>query len=118
MTIRAVLELGYPTESMPEVLDIALWCMRQRVKRFNRDGLEGLRDKPKPGRSIAKSTSSCRTRISTCWNRLQIVKKTVHFTKDLTHNQILERANVLRTAYTLNELCCVAIGSSQPAEYG
>ena len=118
MTIRAVLELGYPAGSMPEVFDIAPWCMRQRVKRFNRDGSDGLRDKPKSGRPIAKSTSSCRTRISTYRNRSQIVKKTVHFTKDLTHNQILERANVLRTAYTLNELCRAAIGSSQPTEYG
>ena len=53
MTIRAVLELGHPAESMPEVFDIAPWCMRQCVKRFNRDGSEGLRDKPKPGRPIA-----------------------------------------------------------------
>ena len=63
--------------------------------------------------SIATRKSSCKTLTGIYWNRSQIVKKTVYSTKDLILNQILERVNVLRPAYTLHEFWCVAIGPYQ-----
>ena len=53
MAVRVVLELGHPTENMAAVFDVTARCIRQWVERFNRDGLDGLRDKPKSGRPKA-----------------------------------------------------------------
>ena len=53
MAVRAVLELGHSAESMAAVFDVTTRCIQQWVKRFNRDGPEGLRDKSKSGRPRA-----------------------------------------------------------------
>ena len=53
MAVRAVLELGHSTETMAAVFDVTARCIRRWVERFNRDGPEGLRDKPKSGRPRA-----------------------------------------------------------------
>ena len=50
MAVRAVLELGHSTENMAAVFDVTARCIRKWVERFNRDGPNGLRDKPKSGR--------------------------------------------------------------------
>ena len=50
MAVRAVLELGHSTENMAAVFDVTARCIGRWVERFNRDGPNGLRDKPKSGR--------------------------------------------------------------------
>ena len=46
MAVRAVLVLGHSAENMAAVFDVTARCIRQWVERFNRDGSDGLRDKP------------------------------------------------------------------------
>ena len=53
MAVRAVLEPGHSTGNMAAVFDVTARCIRQWVERFNRDGPNGLRDKPKSGRPRA-----------------------------------------------------------------
>ena len=60
MAVRAVLELGHTTESIAEVFNVTPRCVRQWVARFNRDGPEGLRDRPKSGRPRAVPTGTIR----------------------------------------------------------
>ena len=60
MAVRAVLELGHSTEDMAAVFDVTSRCIRRWVERFNRDGSEGLRDKPKSGRPRAVPTCDIR----------------------------------------------------------
>jgi len=60
ITARAVLELGHSTETVTAVFDVTARCIRQWVERFNRDGHEGLRDKPKSGRPRAVPAGNIR----------------------------------------------------------
>ena len=60
MAVRAVLELGHSTENMAAVFDVAARCIRRWVERFNKDGSDELRDKPKSGKPRAVPAGNIR----------------------------------------------------------
>lgn len=53
MAVRAVREHGQPIEMASKIFDVTPRCIRQWLQRFDRDGPDGLRDKPRPGRPPA-----------------------------------------------------------------
>ena len=56
MAVRAVREHGQPIGTASKIFDVTPRCIRQWLQRFDRDGPDGLRDRPRPGRPPAVMT--------------------------------------------------------------
>ena len=73
-----MLELRHSAESMSEVFDVTPRCIRQRMERFDRDGQEGLQDKPKPGRSRAVPADKIRQAAVDMYKKTSLTFKRLH----------------------------------------
>ena len=78
MAVRAVLELGHSTENMAAVFDVTARCIRKWVERFDRDGPNGLRDKPKSGRPRAVPAGEIRQAAAELHQKTSLTPKRLH----------------------------------------
>ena len=70
-----MLELRHSAESMSEVFGVTPRCIKRWAERFNRDGLEGLRDKSKPNRPRAVPAGKIRQAAVDMYKKTSLTPK-------------------------------------------
>ena len=108
MAVRAVLELGHSTENMAAVFDVTARCIRRWVERFNRDGPEGLRNKPKSGRPRAVPAGDIRQAAAELHRKTSLTPKRLR-------EKIIDLAGVrYAVSYGRNVLCTMGFSKRIP----